>query len=898
MREDPRWQRYWRHLTGRPRREVDEEIAFHVEMRARELEARGLDPATARQEAERRFGDRARIQATLNRIEQKRGRRMGLSFLAQELTHDLRYGARSLLKRPGYALMTAGSLALGIGAATVVLSLIDSFLLRPLPVRDPGELVVIGASNRATGSLAAGVLGLPTVHDLEARTDLFQGVAATAMTVAATRTADGDPGDRSILLAVTGNYFPLLGVSPSLGRVLGPVDERERAPVVVLGHRTWVTRFGGDPGVIGRTIHLNTLPFVVVGVAPPEFTGTEHLFDPAGYVPTALLGLLDPAAGDLGTRRDAGRFTAIARRQPGRTVAEIGSGLEALSREIERLYPVVGEQFRLRVFPESRARPNMATAGGMAAASVVAATLALLVLLTAAVNATNLILARGTTRVTELAVRQALGASRRRLASQLLTETLLLAALALAGGWLLARLGVRLLTSIPLAVDDLALRWGLALDLRVFGMAVAVTLLIGLVAGLAPALSVVGRAVQPHLREGGRAGAGRRGRLSRSALVVAQVAASLVVLVCAGLFLTSARQAGRVQLGFRADHLLTFGMNAEFARYDEGTARRAFERIREAVERVPGVREAAWATTVPIKRGALGMSEVIGDADARVGMFAGAVGPGYFEVMGIPLIEGRGFLRSDDSAAAQVVVINRKAAEALFPGGSAVGRRVRLDPAGPPLEVVGVAEDGRYLVIFEAPRPYLYRPLAQSYSPAVYLHIRTEVDPATLIAPVRAAVAAADRDLVPFSIAPMEEALATSPNGTLLFKMGAGFALAVGLLGLALTLAGLYGVTAFSVAQRTREIGIRIALGASRRAVIRSILREGGKLAAAGIVLGAVVAVLIARLLGGLLLGSRSADAAIFAVVAVGLALATLLSAYVPARRAARIDPVRTLNQS
>ena len=896
MREDSEWKRYSRYRSSRFRMDVDDEIAFHVEMRANELQAQGISADSARREALRRFGDLAKIRATMQRIERQRGQRMRISFLLQELIQDVRYGARALLRRPSFTLMTAGSLALGIAAATVVLSVIDAYLLRPLPVRDPGELVVVGSSNRASGPLVAGVLGLPTVRDIAARTDLFQGAAATTMVLAAARQTYGDQAERGLFLGVTGNYFSLLGVSPSLGRLLTPDDDRLRERVIVLSHRMWTARFGSDPTVIGRTIHLNTVAFVVIGVAPGDFHGTEHLFDPAGYVPSAVVNVLDAAAGDIDSRRASGRFTVIARRQRNRTVAEIGSALGVFSKEIEKTYPEVGEQFQLRAFLESRARPNLASAGGMFAASVVAATLALLVLLTASVNATNLILARGSTRSTELAVRQALGASRARLISQLLTETLLLAMLALAGGWALAKLGVGALTSIPLVFDDLPLTWGIQLDLRVFAMTVAVALLIGLITGVGPAFSTSRFALQQRLRDGGRTALGRSGRRARSALVVAQVAASLVVLVCAGLFVASARQAGTVDLGFRSDHLLTLGVDAGLAHLDQRAARTVFDRVQQTVERIPGVNSVAWANTVPIKRGADGMSEARSDGDATVGMFTASVGPRYFEVLEIPVLEGRGFELTDDSARAGVVVVNRRAAESLWPGKSAIGRMIRLDRNGPPLQVVGVVKDSRYLLIGESPRPYLYRSLTQSYSPAVFLHIRTSVDPSAIIAPVRSAVASIDRDLSPFAVMPLDDVLDSSPNGTLLFKVGAGFASAIGLLALALTLTGLYGVIAFSVAQRTREIGLRMALGATPATVVRSILADGVKLAVVGIGVGTIVAVLISRMIGSLLVGSRAGDPGIFVVVAFGLGLAVLLSTYLPARRAARIDPMKALN--
>lgn len=895
MREDTAWQRYWRYLTARFRGEVDDEIAFHIEMRARELEAQGLTPDVALAEARRRFGNQTVIRSTLQRIEEQRGRRMKLSFLLTELAQDIRYGLRGLLKRPGFTLMTASSLAMGIATTTVVLSIIDAFLLRPLAARKPAELVVIGSGTKAAGSLVAGLLGLPTVHELAARNDLFQGVSATWSIIAAARPSDSDRAERGIYLAVTGNYFSMLGVSPVAGRMLTADDDERRERVVVLGNREWKSRFGGDPGVVGRTIRINTVPFVIVGVLPAGFQGTEHIFDPVGFVPMGTRIALDPASNGWESLRQAG-LTVVARRQPNRTVAEIGAAIATMAREIEKAHPEVGEQYRLVAYPESRARPNLPSAGMMVPVAVALALMSLLVLTTAAVNATNLILARGTTRATELAVRQALGASRPRLVSQLLTETLLVALVGLAGGLGLARLAIKAMDSIPLRFNGLSLNWGPQLDARVFGMAAAVTVVVGLVAGLGPALSASAFQLQQRLREGGRAGLSRRGRRARSALVVVQVAASVVVLATAGLFLTSARQAQKVDPGFPVDHLLSFGIDASLAHYDKATTLAALDRIRRAVAEVPGVSSVAWSNSVPVKQGSDGLADLRADSDTPVGAFHAAVAPGYFATIGIPILEGREFALTDDTAHAQVVILNQRAAAALWPGQSAVGRMVRLERDAPPVEVVGVARDSRYLTLTESPRAFFYRPLAQRYGAAMFLNVRTTVDPASLASAIRGAVAAADRDLAPFDIQSMQEVLDTHPNGTLVMWVGAAFAASIGFLALVLTLVGLYGVIAFSVTQRTREIGVRIALGATWWAVVRSILFDGGKLAFAGIGIGLVLAVMISRLMGGLLIGDRI-DLLIYAAVATGLGIATLASAFLPAQRAARIDPVRALSE-
>ncbi len=897
MTPDPAWQRYWRYLTARFRRDVDEELEFHIAMRARELEEQGLSADQARREAERRFGDRRLVQTRLERIERKRGLRMTVSFFVQELLQDVRYGVRSLLKRPGFALMTASSLALGIAATTVVLSLIDSWLLRPLPGRNGSELVVIGATSQASGSMILSQVSLPTARDVALRTDLFQDVAAVRMEVVALRRAGSDRGERQILLAATGNYFSVLGISAAVGRLFTPDDDRQQDRVMVLSYRTWTERFGGDPAVVGAQVYVNTVPFVVIGVAQAGFQGTEHIFAADGFVPARSAGAFDPAAVGLDQRRNDGWFKLMALPRPGTSLAQIRQGLDLVSRQLDAAYPELGEGYHLAAVPETRARPSLEASGGATAGGIVFLGLAVLVLLTAVVNATNLILARATTRRTEMAVRQALGASRGRVVQQLVTETLMLSLLALAGGWLLARLAIAGITSIPVNVAGLAFNWGIVMDARVFGMAVAITLAAGLLAGLGPAFSASRFRLQQQLREGGRAGTGRGGRRVRSALVVAQVAASAVVLVAAGLLAASVRQAARIDLSFVPDQVLTLAVDATLAHYDEPTARPAFDKVAAAVRQVPGVQVVAWTGSVPIEHGSDGLREVRTAGTSQttkqgsLGVLSASVDPAFFEVLRMPVIEGRAFTRADDSTAPRVAIVNQRAAELLWPGRSAVGQTFRMALDGPPIEVVGVTRTSRYLLIGEGPRPFLYLPLAQQYVPQVFLTVRTAGDPARLIEPVRAAMASADRDLVPFSANTMTDVIEKGPNGLLPLRIGAAAATAIGAVAIALTLMGLYGIIAYSVTERTREIGLRMALGASRWTVIRSVLGQGGRLAAIGIGLGILGALVVSRALAGLLVGVGTRDRVVFVAVAVGLALATLGSAYLPARRASQDRP-------
>lgn len=906
MTEDPRWKRYWRYLTRAFRQEVREEMDFHLQQRARDLEAEGLSPELAREEALRRFGDPGRVQARLERIERRRGRRITLGYLTEELGQDVRYGVRTLLKRPGFTFTTATSLALGIAAITAVLSLVDSWLLRPLPVPHARELVVIGASSKALGPIpAAALISLPTFRNIAARTDLFQEAAAVQLAVVAARRPESDQGQRRMLLAASGNYFTVLGLPAFRGRLFTAEDDRRRERVIVLSYTTWQAGFGGDPAAIGATLYLNTVPFEIIGVTPRGFNGTEHVLDAFAFVPAGVLATIDPSLAGIDDRREGGSFKVIARRQPHADIGTIQAGLDVLTSQLTSTYPELEEGFQLRAFAETRARPTLESGVGTLSGAIIFSALALLVLVTAAVNATNLILVRGSARQNELAVRQALGASRRRVVRQLVTETMLLAFLGLAGGWFLARFAVDALTSIPITAADLPLQWNVTVDWRVFGLAVGITVVVGLVAGVAPAIAVSRFNLQHRLREGGRSGMGRRGQRIRNTLVVLQVSASMVVLTVVALLSASVRNAASIDLGFQPDHLVTFGLDARLARYDETRTRLAYERIERRMLEQPGVVATAWANSVAMSSGGMvaGAFEVEAEGTTQttergtLSIFYSGVSPAWFEVVRMPVLEGRAFRATDDSLGAPVAIVNQQAARILWPGRSGVGQTIRLRRGGPSVEVVGVVKTSRYLLIGEAPRPFIYVPLAQQPAGVGYLYTRTEQDPTQLLPAIPALVSGIDRDLVPFGMNAMERLIDQSLNGMLLLRLGAGMATALGALALILTCVGLYGVVAYSVAQRSREIGLRMALGADRWDVIRSVVAGGGVLATIGIVIGTVLALLVTRPLSGLVVGVRVTDPVIFTGVALGLALVTLASAWIPARRASRIDPVRALKE-
>ncbi len=899
MNADPWWRRYWRSLGFGP--EVAEELEFHVDMIARELIAQGMTPDAARAEAARRFGDSGRVQAQLETIERRRGRRLRIGLWLEELVADVRYGIRGLIKKPGYTAAAVVSLALGIGAATVVFAIVDAWMLRPLPVSRPERLIVIGASTSTGGNVVLPTVALPTVYELAARRDLFEEVAAWRLEIPSVRPANAELASLGFLLSTTGNYFDLLGVKAAIGRVFSEADARERTPVLVLDHAYWISRLGSDSSVVGRPILLNGRPFTVIGVAEARFRGTEHLLPIDGYVTTGSDGILDPSYAAIDTDRDMAFFQVIARRKVGTSVDAIRSALAVESARLATIHPTLPDGYRLAAFPEQEARPNLSAAGRTTVAGLALLVLAALVLAIAAVNVTNLILTRASGRQEEVAVRLALGASRWRVARQMLTESALLGLLGFVGAWGLAQLAVGSIKRMVMA-STVPLRLSFAIDTRILIAALVLALGAGLVSGVGPAL-VASRGVQRTLRHSGRGGLGGLGGRFRSGLLVAQVAASFVALVAAGLFLESVRRVGTIQLGMNPERVVTGTFQATQGHFSREEAPRVFERIAAALRDRPGIEAVSVATVAPLTTGGsalnVHLSEPTTGTDAR-GVTAAvgtAVDPGYFALMGTPIIEGRAFTLRDDSLAAKVAIINEEAARRWWPGANPIGRQIRFSADGPPVEVVGIVPTGRYLVITEAPRSLVMTPLAQHTFTFGAVLVKSRLAPAATEIAIREAAAAVHPDLVPFALAPLETTIRNGPNGLLPLRFGSMLTTAIGVLALILTVVGLYGVLAYSVSQETREIGVRMALGADRRAIVGRVLKRGGRLLGIGVVLGAVVALLGTRLLATLLVGVSTSDVGIYLLVGGLLVVIGVVAAYLPARRAARLDPVRALRE-
>jgi predicted permease len=900
MSDDSRWRRYWRSVNARLRPGVDDELAFHVEMRTRELVGRGLDPETAAREAERRFGDRQRVRHQLERIERKRGYRLRLMFFFEELWQDVRYGIRGLRKRPGFTFAAASSLALGIGATTTVLSIVDPVLFRPLQVREADRLAVIGAETRNLPAVSP-LISLPTIDDI-GRLGIFTDVAGARMELGGARPAEAAQGERRLFFFVTGRFFPLFGVSPVIGRLFGVDADVRREPVVVLSHRYWQTVYRADPKALGQSLFLNGVPLTIVGVAPKDFRGVEHVVQPDFFVPAGVEDLITPGL-NIRSCRACGSYLAVGRLAPGRSIDQLRAALIPLARQLATDYPELGDGYRFRAFTERQAHLDIAAAPLIGPVSAVFLALAGLVLLAACVNATNLVLTRASGRRTELTLRLALGASRHRVARQLLTENVVLGLVGLAGGYLVALGAAAWVNRVPMPAD-LPLVFGATIDGRVLGLTFGVALVTALLAGIAPAMFGSRDGVQQRLKEGARGSIGRGGDRFRAVLVVGQVAASLVVLVFAGLFGTSVRRAAAIDLGFEPERALKVQIDAGYARYDEPTARRAFDRLEQRARQMPGVEAVSWSAGVPLT-GSPGFvtnlypddQSAISSRSGSIGGWVMGVGPEYFSVMGIRLLEGRGFRREDSTAGIEVAVVNEKAAELLWPGRSPIGRTVRLGPNERPLTVVGVVKTGRYVLVGESPKPFVYRPFSQAFATYAYLMVRTGADPGAVIPPLQTALREADQNLIPAKIETMRQVVNDGFNGLLLLRLGAIIAAAIGVMALVLTIVGLYGVIAYSVAQRTQEIGVRIALGASPSTVVTGILGQGVRLAGAGIAIGLGLATLVTRGAADLLVGVKALDLGVFVSVAGALVLISLGSAFIPARRAAKLDPVKALRE-
>jgi putative ABC transport system permease protein len=816
------------------------------------------------------------------------------------LIQDLRQTVRKLAAQPGFTLAIVASLALGIGANSAVFSFVNAVLLKPLPVPRPERLVALYTTRPSADT--PGSFSYPDYLDYRDHNGVFSdlfGHSGVALSL--------NDGERPVLVwgeMVTANYFTGLGLEAARGRIFRP--DEAAAPgagaVAVIGYDFWQRQLGGDPSVVGRTLHLNGQGVTVVGVAPKGFAGTQLLgFAPEVWVPLALQPLLEPAQSGRLEQRDAHWLELRGRLAPGVTMAQAEEAMNALARRLAEQRPQAGEAVRIHLLPgKTKTEPfvTAALAGKVGVVTGVLLGFMGLVLAIACSNVATLLLARSGAHSREMAVRTALGAGRWRVVRQVLTEGFLLALLGAGVGLLLAAW----LSDLATALDprlDFPIDYGIGLDRRVLAYTGALMLLTGLLFALAPALRAAGSDPADALKGRG-AVARHRGRAfaPRNLLVVSQVAFCLVLLVIAGLFLHSLGIARAVDPGFERDHLLLGSVDLGLGGYDAEQGRRFYRQVVDEVGALPGVRSASLASPLPLDAYTSAVRVVPPAAAspeeaAGWSVFTSFVAPGYFATLGTPLLRGRGFGDGDGPGAPDVAVLNHTLAERLWPGEEAVGRRFRLGSAdGEEVEVVGVAADGKYLTLGEDPRPYVFFPLTQSYQPRVTILARTEGDARSEIAAVRDAVARLDPALAVFGVKTMEGFLDRSLAGPRSLAVLTGL---FALLALIQAAVGIYGLMSYFASQRTHEIGIRMALGAKRSDVLGLVVRQGLARAAAGLLIGLAGALALGRVMASVLYGTSGHDPVVLTTLSAALAAIAFVACYLPARRASRADPTAAL---
>ena len=808
------------------------------------------------------------------------------------LIADLRYSVRSLLKSPGLTAAAVLSLGLGIGANTTIFTWVQAVLFRPIPMAsDPGSLRIAAMENREGQSRS---WSYPNFKDFRDRATLLDVVGQDDQTfsIAVDETAERAWGG-----LVTGNFFAVMGLRPAAGRFFTSSEDVTPGghPVVVISHAYWVRRFAGDGAVVGKQVRINNVPMTVIGVAPEGFIGSFLGVASAAWVPMAMQ--RDMMGGDRLNARGNGWMQAIVRLKPGVSQAQAQAEATSIMAQLEQEHPQFNEGRRLRIVQTWEAPFGAATV--LTPVLAVLSILVALVLVIACANVANLLLSKAVSRRREVAVRLSLGASRARLVRQLLTESLMLASFAGMAGVVMAYWTMDVVMAFVPPVD-MPIDLGLRMDATTLMFAVAMSMATGVLFGLAPAL----QASSPHtihaLKEEGRAGSGGRttGRL-RNALVVAQVAVCLVLLVGATLFLRSFLAAQTLSPGFEADRLVTASMDMFPSGYTGERHRQFQRRVIEAVSVLPGVQSAAFGSRIPMGFGGNNQTVLSGidgytpREHEEIVINYSTVGPRYFATLGIPVRQGREYDDTDVAEGRRGLVINEAMARRYWPNGTALGSRIHMGTSD--VEIIGIVGDSKYNSINERPLPQMFYSLTRNEISTLRLFVRTSGDPGPLVAEVRNAIHALDPALPVYDARTVAEHV----QGALFAqRMAADLLGAMGVLALLLAAIGLYGVMAYAVSQRTQEMGIRLALGASPASLLGMVISQGMRLTTVGLAIGLVLAFAAFGSIGAvrtLLPGISPLDPITFISVPTGLAAIALLAAFIPARRAGRVDPVVAL---
>ena len=869
---------------GRLAEEVDDEVRFHLERKVERLVREGMGEEEAWIEARRRFGDVERVKQRMTREGE-----VGMNRLAwwDRMRQDVRYALRQMARNGGFTAVTVLTLALGIGATTAIFSVVDGILFRPLPFPEPEQLMMVWADRTRAGGPPDEWTNFADYADLKERAHSFQALGAWdagALTV----TGIGDPEEIQVGFVTFGTLSQVLRVSPALGRGFSPEDDRPGAPAtVLLTDGFWRRAFGADVGVLGKTLTLSGQPFTIIGVLPAGFRA-PFVTDAEAWVTMRE----DPT--DYSCPRGNACLHAAGRLAAGVTLDAARTEASDIARQLEREYPQQNTDTGITLIPLQADMVSDARTGLLVLLGAVG-----FVLLIACVNVANLLLARATTRGGELSVRAALGAGRRRIVEQLLTESALLALLGGGLGLAIARFGTDFLVRIaPAGTPRID---GVEVNGRVLAFALGVTALSGLLFGLVPSLRMARGDLETGLRQGGRDGSsGRTGMRARGVLVSGQVALALVLLVGAGLLVRSFQNLRRTDLGFDPADVLTLRLGMPPTRYPDADARRSFlGRVEERLGAIPGVSAVGATSWLPLT----GFGSDVDFSIENRPMAPGAknqtvwyrmVTPGYPRAMGMQLVSGRWIEPSDDERAPPVVVINDGMARRYFPGEDPLGKRLKLGGGkqAPWREIVGVSKEARYFGIRDDSRDALYVPYDQAPPSGVLLALKSTRETASLAAEVRGAVAALDPSMAVARIRPMRALVADAMGPerfiTLLIGLFAGVALV-------LAVVGLYGVVAYGVSQRLREMGVRLALGAEGGDIRGLVLAQSLRLVGIGVVVGVAGGVAVTRLMTNLLFGVSPTDPWTYGVVALILTGVATLASAVPAVRAGRVDPIRVL---
>jgi predicted permease len=815
----------------------------------------------------------------------------------ETLLQDIRYGARMLMKNPGFMIVAVITLALGIGANTAIFSMVDALLLRPLPVAEPAQITVLAFQQKQGNFLTQ--FSIADYRDIQNQTkEVFSDVFAYQFGLDGL-SVDGK-ADRVLTNYVSGNYFSALGLKPALGRFILPSegDVPGADPVMVLGYSYWQTRFGGDPGIVGRKVSVDGKPITIVGVAPKGFVGVYPILSVQGYLPMGMA-IIAGNPSDFMTNRQIRNVPILARLRPGSSVQQARAVLAVVSQRLAQEYPAAHKELNVVALPELRARPNPDPDNTVLVVGSLFLGLAVMVLLLACVNVANILLVRATVREREMAIRAALGAARIRLIRQLLTESVLLALLGGVAGVLLGYWGSSALSAINVQTD-LPVHFDFGFDWRVFGFATAAALLTGIIVGIVPAVRASRGNLSAILHEGGRGVVGGKNRL-RSTLVVVQVAGSLMLLIIAGLFTRSLAQAQRTDLGFKPDHVLNLIMDPNEIGYNQAQTRDFYKNLLQRVRALPGVVSASTANTTPMGYYNNFDSLTIEGYQPPPGQPAPAssyntVSTDYFQTMGISLLRGRAFTEADDENSQYVAIVSEAMAKQYWADRDPMGRQFKIstDPAHS-LVVIGVAKDIRFNGLTGPFNPMFYAPYLQHQisNSLQTLQLRTAGAPEMMIPETEHVIESLAPQLPIFDVQSMSQALNTL-NGLLFYKIGAVLAALLGMLGLVLAIVGVYGVVSYVATQKTHEIGVRMALGAQPGDILKMVFREGLLIVGIGLVLGIAGAAAAGQVVGSFLTVSAR-DPATYAIVTTILMLVALSACFIPARRAMRVDPMVAL---